>query len=78
MDAAGRKALMGLDDAIGSFVDSQARYESSVSGKAASAKSNAEASLKSAQAAAKRALAKAMDYLPDEQIEELKDLIRGK
>lgn len=78
MDAQGRKAMMGLDDAIGSFMDAQVRYDNSAAGRTASAKSNAEASLKSAQAAAKKALAKAMDYLPDDQIEEIKDLIRGK
>ena len=78
MDAQGRKAMMGLDDAIGSFMDAQVRYDNSAAGKTASAKSNAEASLKSAQAAAKKALAKVMDYLPDDQIEEIKDLIRGK
>jgi len=78
MDAQGRKAMMGLDDAIGSFVDAQTRYDNSVAGRTASAKSNAEASLKSAQSAAKKALAKAMDYLPEEQIEEIKELIRGK
>lgn len=78
MDAQGRKAMMGLDDAIGSFVDAQARYDNSAAGRTASAKSNAEASLKSAQSAAKKALAKAMDYLPEEQIEEIKELIRGK
>ena len=78
MDAAGRKAMMGLDDAIGSFVDAQTRYDNSAAGRIASAKSNAEASLKSAQSAAKKALAKAMDYLPEEQIEEIKNLIRGK
>ena len=78
MDAQGRKAMMGLDDAIGSFLDAQVRYDNSAAGKTASAKSNAEASLKSAQAAAKKALAKVMDYLPDDQIEEIKDLIRGK
>lgn len=77
MDSQGRKAMMGLDDAIGSFMDAQVRYDNSAAGKTASAKSNAEASLKSAQAAAKKALAKAMDYLPDDQIEEIKDLIRG-
>lgn len=78
MDAQGRKAMMGLDDAIGSFVDAQTRYDNSAAGRTASAKSNAEASLKSAQSAAKKALAKAMDYLPEEQIEEIKNLIRGK
>ena len=78
MDAAGRRAMMGLDDAIGSFVDAQARYDNSAAGRTASAKSNAQASLKAAQSAAKKALAKAMDYLPEEQIEEIKDLIRGK
>lgn len=78
MDAAGRRAMMGLDDAIGSFVDAQTRYDNSAAGRTASAKSNAEASLKSAQSAAKKALAKAMDYLPEEQIEEIKNLIRGK
>lgn len=78
MDAQGRKAMMGLDDAIGSFVDAQTRYDNSAAGRTASAKSNAEASLKSAQSAAKKALAKAMDYLPEEQIEEIKELIRGK
>ena len=78
MDAQGRKAMMGLDDAIGSFMDAQVRYDNSAAGRTASAKSNAEASLKSAQAAAKKALAKVMDYLPDDQIEEIKDLIRGK
>ena len=78
IDAQGRKAMMGLDDAIGSFMDAQVRYDNSAAGRTASAKSNAEASLKSAQAAAKKALAKVMDYLPDDQIEEIKDLIRGK
>lgn len=78
MDAQGRKAMMGLDDAIGSFVDAQTRYDNSVGGKASSAASNAQASLKAAQSAAKKALAKAMDYLPEEQIEEIKNLIRGK
>jgi len=78
MDAAGRRAMMGLDDAIGSFVDAQTRYDNSAAGRTASAKSNMEASLKSAQSAAKKALAKAMDYLPEEQIEEIKNLIRGK
>ena len=78
MDAQGRKAMMGLDDAIGSFMDAQVRYDNSAADRTASAKSNAEASLKSAQAAAKKALAKVMDYLPDDQIEEIKDLIRGK
>lgn len=78
MDAAGRRAMMGLDDAIGSFVDAQTRYDNSVGGKASSAASNAQASLKAAQSAAKKALAKAMDYLPEEQIEEIKELIRGK
>ena len=78
MDAQGRKAMMGLDDAIGSFMDAQVRYDNSAAGRTASAKSNSEASLKSAQAKAKKALAKVMDYLPDDQIEEIKDLIRGK
>ena len=78
MDAAGRRAMMGLDDAIGSFVDAQTRYDNSVGGRASSAASNAQASLKAAQSAAKKALAKAMDYLPEEQIEEIKNLIRGK
>lgn len=64
IDAAGRKAMAGLDDAIGNFVDA-------VGGKSSSAISDA-------KTAAKKALAKAMDYLPDEQIEEIKDLIRGK
>ena len=78
MDAQGRKAMMGLDDAIGSFVDAQTRYDNSAGGRASSAASNAQASLKAAQSAAKKALAKAMDYLPEEQIEEIKELIRGK
>lgn len=78
MDAAGRRAMMGLDDAIGSFVDAQTRYDNSAGGRASSAASNAQASLKAAQSAAKKALAKAMDYLPEEQIEEIKNLIRGK
>lgn len=78
MDAAGRRAMMGLDDAIGSFVDAQTRYDNSAGGRASSAASNAQASLKAAQSAAKKALAKAMDYLPEEQIEEIKELIRGK
>lgn len=78
MDAAGRRAMMGLDDAIGSFIDAQTRYDNSAGGRASSAASNAQASLKAAQSAAKKALAKAMDYLPEEQIEEIKELIRGK
>lgn len=78
MDAAGRRAMMGLDDAIGSFIDAQTRYDNSAGGRASSAASNAQASLKAAQSAAKKALAKAMDYMPEEQIEEIKNLIRGK
>ena len=78
MDAAGRRAMMGLDDAIGAVVDAQNRYNNSVGGKASSAASNAQASLKAAESKAKKMLAKAMDYLPDEQIDAIKDLIRGK
>jgi len=75
MDAAGRAALMGLDDVIGEFTDSKNEYEKSLGGRASKAVSDAEASMKATQAKAKKALAKALDYLPDEQINEIKDLI---
>lgn len=78
MDAAGRRAMMGLDDAIGAVVDAQNRYNNSVGGRASNAASNAQASLKAAESKAKKALAKALDYLPDEQIDAIKDLIRRK
>lgn len=78
MDEQGRKAMMGLDDAIGNVIDAQASYNNSLGGRASSAASNLEASLKAAESKAKKALAKAMDYLPEDQIEAIKDLIRRK
>ena len=71
-------ALMGLDGAIGDFVDAQNAYDNSLGGRASNTGKKAQETLENAQKAAQDALKQAKEFLSPDQFKELTSFLRKK